>query len=66
MRWPWSRIKPSGGAQARKQADANLAEAHSNWPEVKRVSRSLRELREHNHFADQLGFIMRGGDDRDR
>jgi len=70
--WPFNRrptapepaLHPDGhedGATARQQASEDLASVRSNWPEVHRVARSLRELREHNHFAEQIEHIFQGG-----
>lgn len=64
MNWrPWRRHNPNEceGATAHKDAAASLAEAKANWPEVKRVSQSLRELRERNHFKEQVELIFQGG-----
>ncbi len=69
MRWPWSREpqvarrddpSSASGTEARERAEIDLAESQARWPEVNTVARSLRELRERNHFADQLEFIFRG------
>ena len=66
MRWPWAKYHEEhdafGGEQAHVEATANLAEAAAAWPEVKRVAKSLRELRERNHFASQISLIYRGKD----
>jgi hypothetical protein len=61
VRWPWSKDKCDAGTQAREKATADLADAAAQWPEVRRVSKSLRELRERNHFAQQLERIYEGG-----
>lgn len=62
MKWPWSRSREeTGGAEARAQAEERLAEARERWPEVNRVSKSLRDLRERNHFAEQIQHIFEGG-----
>lgn len=68
MRWPWSPPEPKveateveSGQHAREQAQSHLDEVQSRWPEVHRVSRSLRDLRERNHFADQIQNIFEGG-----
>lgn len=64
MRWPWTKYQAErddfDGRDAREEAVANLASAHAKWPEVNRVSQSLRELRERNHFSDQVRLIFRG------
>lgn len=61
MKWPWTRRVESQGTDAHKAAIENLASAHARDPEVKRVSQSLRELRERNHFASQIELIFEGG-----
>lgn len=61
MRWPWrKREDTSEGVRARREATAHLAQAHARWPEVTRVSQSLRELRERNHFGQQVALIFKG------
>jgi enamine deaminase RidA (YjgF/YER057c/UK114 family) len=42
--------------QASKQA---LEQARSHQPEVSRVSRSLREMRQKNHFAEMIQQTFR-------
>lgn len=68
MRWPWTKyhdeMDPFDGTKARKEATAHLALAQARWPEVSRVSQSLRELRERNHFGDQVARIFQGGENR--
>lgn len=59
MRLFWRR-EPSAGSQARAHAEVQLARTRSRWPEVRAVSSSLRDLRERNHFAEQIEAIMRG------
>jgi hypothetical protein len=49
------------GAEAVREALDNLGDAKSRWPEVNAVSQSLRELRERNHFAEQIQNIFEGG-----
>lgn len=55
MRWPWQRKTGCSEAEAAKQA------AEAQWPEVRRVSESLRRQRETNHFGEAIERIMRGG-----
>jgi hypothetical protein len=43
---------------ALKDAENGLREVQKRNPEVQRVSRSLRELRERNHFAENLQAII--------
>jgi t-SNARE complex subunit (syntaxin) len=45
-------------ADALQEAHENLREVQKRNPEVLRVSRSLRELRERNHFAENLEAII--------
>lgn len=68
MRWPWSRDEPrakSEATEAREKADDDLADAKALWPEVRRVSKSLRELREKNHFGASVAVLFRN-EGRDR
>ena len=59
--FPWRKHREStGGAQAREAAEEHLRETRDQWPEVRRVAASLRDLREHNHFAEQLIHIFGG------
>lgn len=63
MRWPWSRSSgDNGGHKAHIEAAKSLRETEAMWPEVTRVSKSLRELRERNHFAESVTMIFRGSD----
>lgn len=48
------------GAEAHRQAKVDLADARSKWPEVSRTAKSLRELRQRNHFAEQISLIFHG------
>lgn len=41
-------------------ADRNLKRVLDRDPEVKAVARTLRVIRERNHFAEQLDEMMRG------
>jgi hypothetical protein len=66
MKWPWQKkskpdAKPgTDGAKARAQAEWHLEEAKDQWPEVHRVSASLRDIRSRNHFGETIERIMRG------
>ena len=66
MRWPWSRkvapVREPSGKKAHHEATEHLEAARRRGPEVKRVSASLRELRERNGFGEQLTYIF--GDKR--
>lgn len=63
--WPFpKRFSPpneNDGAEAHRQAKADLDVAVSKWPEVARTAKSLRELRQRNHFAEQISLIFHGG-----
>lgn len=59
-------IPPTGnggasGEQARAQAERNLTQDRARWPEVRAVASSLRDLRERNHFAENIQHIFEGG-----
>jgi hypothetical protein len=60
--WPFrrhpSKIKES--QQAILDATATLQRVQERGPEVRAVSKTLKEIRERNHFADQLRTIMEG------
>lgn len=60
MRWPWVKQEPTEAAAAKQDAAASLDEARGRWTAVRQVAGSLRELRERNHFAEQIERIMRG------
>lgn len=57
-RWPWTR-RWTGGEDARREAMEHLKETNARWPEVNAVAASLRDLRQRNHFAEQLQYILR-------
>jgi hypothetical protein len=60
MRRFWPQRAPSDGSLAREHAQRTLEHTKSRWPEVHAVTSSLRDLRERNHFAEQIEAIMRG------
>jgi hypothetical protein len=70
MKWPW-KLKPieradhepeeMTGAQAHIEAMAGLEDTRARTPEVHRVSRSLRELRERNGFFELIEGAIQGG-----
>lgn len=41
-------------------AKSTLRDIRNRTPEIQAVSGSLRELRERNHFAERLIYIMKG------
>jgi len=44
--------------KALKDASANLRRVKARSPEVSEVAKKLREMRERNHFAEQLQVII--------
>lgn len=63
MRWPWWR-PASGQVEAQKaikDAAESLERVKARDPEVRAVSKVLRNIRENNHFAEQLQSIISGG-----
>lgn len=66
MKWPWSKRKAedaldTASGKAIADAEDHLADVQAQWPEVHRVSSSLRMLREQNHFGDAIERLIRGG-----
>ena len=57
----WSKRRSGDAEQAKRDAADGLREAHERWPEVRRVSSSLRELRERNHFAEAFEQAFKKG-----
>lgn len=53
--------KPDAAYLARQRAQDDLTTARKRWPEVNRVTDSLREIREQNHFAASIAHIIGGG-----
>jgi hypothetical protein len=53
-------IPASTGEVARREAERHLDEVNAQWPEIRRVARSLRAMRERNHFGEAIQEIMRG------
>lgn len=47
-------------AKALEEAHAHVEEAKSREPEVKHLAGRLRQIREENHFAEQIYEIMTG------
>ncbi len=68
FKFPWTKYEEErdsfDGEKAKHEATLHLAQANAQWPEVKRVSGSLRELRERNHFGEQISLIFSGGSPR--
>lgn len=64
MKMPWRSDPPdpleTDSGRALIDAEEGLAEAQAQWPEVHRVSSSLRDLRRQNHFGDSVAKLMRG------
>lgn len=49
---------PGAGTRAKERAQSSLEEARRLWPEVTQVAESLRALRQHNGFAEQIRMAM--------
>ena len=61
MKWPWRKSRSGEGASALREAREQLRETEAQWPEVRTVASSLRDIRERNHFASQIEYIFKGG-----
>lgn len=48
------------GADAREQAEANLAKTKAQTAAYAELAQSLREIRKRNHFADGIVATFRG------
>lgn len=64
MRLPWRKARVSEHAveeatAAKAAAGEHLAQARDRDPEVKRIARGLREIRESNHFSERLAAMLR-------
>lgn len=59
---PGGERKQDAAHLAKMRATDDLMKIESRWPEVIRVSASLRELSEQNHFAASVRMIFQGGD----
>jgi hypothetical protein len=46
------------GPKAVQDANERLKEVQDQWPEVYRVSSSLRDMRKRNHFGEAIARIM--------
>jgi hypothetical protein len=58
--WPFGRRRRDPATvEAIKQVDAQIAKAKARDPEVKRLAARLRQIREHNNFADQIAAALR-------
>lgn len=74
MKWIWRRFteeleQPDTTGLEREKAEARaavmrssqaLTRAKAQTPEVQRVSRSLREIRRRNHFAEMIMDSIKG------
>ena len=59
MWFPWrSRKSGEDSEKALKQAEENLFQVQKRGEEVRAISEALREIRERNHFAEQLEEII--------
>lgn len=56
----WFRSHRTNGESKRalEDADKHLQEVKKRTPEVHAIAKSLREIREKNHFAEQLQVIF--------
>lgn len=61
--WPFRRDKRAEkeSQQAVLEAVESLRDVTSRNKEVHTVSKTLKDIRERNHFAEQLRAIMEGG-----
>lgn len=63
--WPLPRRRSKAteeATKALKDAEKNLHEVKQRGCEVQQVANALKEIRERNHFAEQLeGIILRHG-----
>lgn len=55
MKWPWRRPDESGIDAAQERLDA----AHAAQPEVSRVVRKLRDLRDENNYGARLAAVFK-------
>lgn len=64
MKWPWQRDDSdpldTDSGQALADAEERLAEIQDQWPQVHRLSSTLREYQRRNHFGDSVARLMRG------
>lgn len=59
MRFPWrSKGKDGDSEAALRDAQKNLRKVEKRGSEVTSVANALRELRERNHFAEQMEEII--------
>jgi predicted ATPase len=56
-----NRGKIKESQQAILDATKTLREVRARDPEVREISRTLKEIRERNHFAENLRAIMQRG-----
>jgi hypothetical protein len=65
MRWPWRRRRRNEESERADEAIAASEEARERvgrqWQDVRRVERSHRALREHNHFAEAFRRALKDG-----
>jgi hypothetical protein len=59
MRFPWrNKDKDGESADALRDAEKNLRAVQRRGKEVTSVAKALREMRERNHFAEQMEEII--------
>lgn len=63
MRWPWHRTdrtdSPADGAHAHGAAQEALDQAKAQRPAVNEVAETLRQLRQGDHFVENVARAMR-------
>jgi hypothetical protein len=62
--WPFGRKRRESMTESQKavkEATQSLKRVQERDPEVRAVSKTLKDIRERNHFAEQLKIIMEGG-----
>lgn len=68
MKWPWKKGNEievpednvAEAQQARLKSERDLAKAKEKGKEVKRIARSLDDIRKRNHLAEQLRQALGG------
>jgi len=63
MHLPWRKPKKNGNIRSQQavlDATQSLERVQSRESEVRAVSKALKDIRERNHFAEQLQILMGG------
>ena len=58
MWFPWRGKATEESAEALKDAQNNLREVSQRTSEVRKVAKALKDIRERNHFAEQVEDII--------